>query len=113
MEQFVWKNDERERNFMVEEILKLKEKERHSKYYKNKKKTIDAKQKKRDKERDRKSYSAMHYQKNRERINEGNKARYRKNIEKRRLESLAHYYKNRDAINARRKELRQQRKEAE
>lgn len=113
MEQFAWKNDERDRNSKVEEILKLKEKERRSKYYKKKKKTIDAKQKKRDKERDRKSYSTMHYQKNRERINEANKARYRKNIEKRRLESLARYYKNRDAISARRKELRQQRKEAE
>ena len=113
MEQFVWKNDIRKRDSEIEEILRAKEQERHFRYYKANKKTVDTKQKKRDKERDRTIYSAMHYQKNRERINEANKARYRKNIEKRRAASLAHYYENRDEILARRRELRQQRKEAE
>jgi len=99
----IWKT---EPNEQVDEILKLKEKERHARYYRENRKEVLKRQKKRDRERDRVTPSKDYYKAHKEEKLKADKERYEQNKEERRAKARAYYWANKEKIAQRRKELR-------
>ena len=108
MESFAWSNDLRQIKDTADEILRLKEKERHARYYKKNRKKILRKQKKADKIRDRKSKE--YYEENRERILATRRQRYSDNAEERRRKAREYYQEHKEEIQRRRKDANTRRK---
>ena len=108
MDSFAWSNDLRQIKEDADEILKLREKERHARYYKKHRKEELRKQKKADQIRDRKSKE--YYEKNKERILAANKKRYCDNAEERRRKAREYYQEHKEEISRRRKDAYKRRK---
>ena len=106
METFIWANELREAEKAADEIIKLKDKARHTRYYMKKRKKILRKQKKRDELRDRQSYNKQYYQENKDKILAANHTRYQAHIEERRQKAREHYQANKEEILRRRREKR-------
>ena len=103
MEKFVWSSDVRKVKEDVNEIMRLKEKERHAKYYQKNRERILRKQQEADEIRDRKS--KQYYEDNKDRILAANNKRYWDNVEERRRKAREYYYKHKEEINRRRRML--------
>ena len=113
MERFAWKDDLRQIKQDADEILRLKEKNRHARWYQKNRKTVLKKQKVKDELRDRKTYSKKHYEENKDRIKASNNARYYANLEENRRKARERYHKNKDEINRKRREKRNANKSRE
>lgn len=87
------------------EILR-KDRKRHKETYKLDKERIDAKQKERDKKRDRSAYNKEYYAKHKKKMQNKNKAQYEKHKEKRKEEALKYYYAHKEEIALKRKRKR-------
>ena len=98
---FVWKNDLRMTEETIDNIIRLRDKERHARYYQRKRKEILKKQKIADSIRDRKS--KQYYNDNKERILAANNKRYWDNVEERRRKAREYYQQHKDEILRRRK----------
>ena len=84
-EQFVWKQTLDARKKIIDEIQKLKDKERHAKWYKKNRKKVLNQQKKRDAMRDRKTYSKEYYLSHKEHCKEKNRRNYLRRKERMRI----------------------------
>ena len=113
MVESIWKEKPDEKiEAQLKEIRRLKDKERHARYYQRNRKKILAKQKKRDELRDRKTYSKTKYLAHRSEFLEKNKLSYQKNKEARKTASKRYYWQHREEILKKRKEKRLKEKKA-
>lgn len=108
METFAWKEDNTKLFANVDEIIRLREKERHARYYREHRKEIIRRQKKANEIRDRKSKE--YYEKNKERILVANNQRYWNNVDERRRKAREYYQSHKEDILRRRKDVNQRRK---
>lgn len=100
---FKWRDNLVQIEKDVQEIIRLKDKERHARYYQENRKKILKKQKKADEIRDRKSKE--YYESNKERILAANNARYWNNVEERRRKAREYYQQHKQQIQWRRRML--------
>ena len=105
------KHDVEDIEELIQDNVKRRNKKRKAEYYKKNKTAIDAKQKEYNATHDRTESSHRYYMQHKKRINENNTLRYLKNREERQRQAREYYQAHKEEISARRKELRQQRKE--